>query len=349
MPKNLITVKLLSKGSRRKGAKTSSNHAFPSATPQWGTCRFVFGDEEEYDWLVVYDELPGTEVLRCPQKHTLLVTTEPSSIKTYERCYLNQFGYVLTGQEDWALKHPGKIHSQPALSWFYGRNKAKSRSYDEISQNIPDQKTRVISTVTSTKKQKHTLHHQRFTFIQSLSTKIPELERFGKGIREVDDKAEALDPYKYHIAVENHICDHWWTEKLSDSFLGLTLPFYSGAPNAADYFPPESFIPIDIQDVEGSARIIKQAIENNEYEKRLPAIKEARKLVLEKYNLFATVSQIIEERHEPETMPAKPIEILTRHDLRRNPITAVSVALEKTKMRLRTILLNISPAFRTKK
>ena len=51
-----------------------------------------------------------------------------------------------------------------------------------------------------------------------------------------------------HIAVENHIAPHHWTEKLSDSFLGYCLPFYIGCPNAADYFPEQSFIGLDIED-----------------------------------------------------------------------------------------------------
>lgn len=338
MQDDTIIVKLLMKGSHKTDFSKITTRYFPDGNPQWRRCRFVFGDEDSYDWLVVYDELRGTEMLKCPKQNTLLITTEPSSIKTYETCYLKQFGHVLTGQEDWALQHPGKIYSQPALFWYYGK---KDLSYDEMVKNPPEHKIRILSTVTSAKKQKHTLHNQRFNFIKELAKRVPELEQFGRGIREIDDKADALDPYKYHIAIENHICDHWWTEKLSDSFLGLTLPFYSGAPNAADYFPPESFIPIDIQDVEGSARIIKQAIENNEYEKRLSAIREARKLVLGKYNLFATVSQIIEEHDTPRVMPSRPITILSRHELRKNPAIAVKVGLEKTKVRLRTILSKI--------
>ena len=54
-------------------------------------------------------------------------------------------------------------------------------------------------------------------------------------------------------------------EKLSDAFLGATLLFYFGCPNAGDYFPEESFIPIDINDVEGASGTIKRAICEKEY------------------------------------------------------------------------------------
>ena len=217
------------------------------------------------------------------------------------------------------------------MFWFYGVNQNESLSYDQIANNLPLNKTSTISTVTSSKCQKHTLHAKRYDFIQKLQQRLPELERFGKGIREVDDKASALDPYKYHIAIENHICDHWWTEKLSDPFLGLCLPFYHGAPNASEYFPPESFISIDINDFEGSYQIISDAIKNNEYEKRLPAIKEARDLVLKKYNFYATVSQIIAEKNKTSISSTEKTTtyLKSRHLLRNNPIFAVVTILEK--------------------
>ena len=42
---------------------------------------------------------------------------------------------------------------------------------------------------------------------------LPELDIFGHGVNPMNDKAEALDPYRFHIAVENHVYDHHLTEK----------------------------------------------------------------------------------------------------------------------------------------
>ena len=328
-----ITVKVLTKSSRLDIDKPSAaeHGSFPDKIPVWGKCRFVFGNEQDYDWVIVYDDFNGDLRLSCPRSNTLLVTTEPSSIKTYESVYTSQFGHVLTGQEDWALKHDGKIHSQPALFWFYGTNQSSSLTYDQIANKSLANKTSTISTVTSSKCQKHTLHAKRYDFIKKLQQRLPELERFGKGIREVDDKASALDPYKYDISIENHICDHWWTEKLSDAFLGLCLPFYHGAPNASEYFPPESFISIDINDFDSSYGIITNAIKNNEYEKRLPAIKEARELVLKKYNFYATVAQIVEQKNKITISSDrnKSTHLKCRHLLRQKLTSAVTTTLEK--------------------
>jgi len=339
-----ITVKVLTKSTRLDIDKPSAatHGSFPGKIPVWGSCRFVFGNEQDYDWLVVYDDFNGEIKLNCPKNNTLLVTTEPSSVKTYESVYTRQFGHVLTGQEDWALRHHGKIHSQPALFWFYGANQNKSLSYDQIANNLPLNKTSTISTVTSSKRQKHTLHAKRYDFIKKLQQRLPELERFGKGIREVDDKASALDPYKYHIAIENHICDHWWTEKLSDPFLGLCLPFYHGAPNASEYFPPESLAQGDINDFDSSYRIITNTIKNNEYEKRLPAIKQARELVLKKYNFYATVAQIVEQKNKITISSDrnKSTHLKCRHLLRQKLTSAVATTLEKIRNKCLNAILS---------
>ena len=328
LEKNKILVKVITKSSHLIANKPSStkNTAFPRQIPEWGSCQFVFGNEQDYDWLVVYDDFVGKIELKCPPQNTLLVTLEPSSIKTYESAYIRQFGYVLTGQEDWALKHPGKILSQPGLFWCYGT----TRTYDQIAQGIPQEKTLDISTVTSSKCQSHTLHKKRNIFIEEIQKKLPKLERFGRGIREINDKADALDPYKYHLVIENHRCNHWFTEKLPDAFLGLTLPFYYGAPNAGEYFPPESFIPIDINDPVKSSEIISHSIKNNEYEKRLSYIHKAREQVLKEYNFYATTSNIIEQKFLKEkSITAQNQLLVSRNELRKIPHKAVITLLEK--------------------
>ena len=311
---------------------------FPDNVPVRGDCEFLFDpDARDYDWLVVYNDFPSdhqAEKLPGRRDRSLLVTTEPSTIKAYGRAYTDQFGFVLTSQEPWALPHRGRIFSQPALQWFYGLGGKSYRTYDEMAA-APPGKTGDFSTVCSTKRQRHTLHNRRYDFTQEVKALIPEMEIFGHGVREMDDKAEALADYRYHLAIENFIGPHHWTEKLSDVFLAAALPFYAGCPNAADYFPVESFIPLDICDAKGASEIIERAIRDNEYEKRLPAIMEARRLVLETYNLFAVLAREIEARHEAAASSAAGGTILSRRLLRkRSPAVAVQHVYEKCRLRL---------------
>ncbi|WP_018867427.1 MULTISPECIES: glycosyltransferase family 10 domain-containing protein [unclassified Thioalkalivibrio] len=319
-------------------------HQLPDGEARWGRCEFTFDPQAtEYDWLVVYDEFPSntgrnrhySERLACGAEHTLLVTMEPPSIKSYGRRFTRQFGRVLTSHPEWALKHRRRIHSQQGMIWYYGFGSQGERPYNDMRAHPPLEKSRDIATMCSAKRQWHTLHRRRYDFTWALKAQLPELEIFGKGVQPLDDKAECLDAYRYHVAVENYVGPHHWTEKLADAFLGATLPFYYGAPNAADYFPPESFIAIDIDDVEGTAERIRRAIRDNEYEQRLPHILEARRRVLEEYNQFAVVARIIDAAHDTE--PAGPTGqwIHSRRALRRrDPLAALEGAWEKLTQRI---------------
>lgn len=276
-----------------------------------GDLEFVFDlQETNYDWLVVYDDLPRwidrrrqyfREPLRCDQRNTILITSEPSSVRRYPRLYLDQFNYVISSQETEFIDHPGHIYTQCGLRWFYGISSQGLQPIEDIAAYPPLNKTRDISAVVSSKAQRHTMHAQRVRFIEALGQALPEIDRFGHGIRSLDDKAESLDPYRYHIAIENHLSPHHWTEKVSDSFLGCTLMFYIGAPNLDQYFPLDSFIPLNIKDPKGSAELIRSAIAAGEWEKRKNAILEARRLVLERYGLFQNLFQIFHE-----TIPKMP-------------------------------------------
>lgn len=321
-----IRVKFLYRG-RSENGDLLWLRQFPGYSGMWGNCHFILDKEcQEYDWLVIYDDLPPqaeerfskrNEILRCPPSNTLLITSEPSTIKVYGRHYLRQFAHILTTQEPWVMRHPGAVYSQCGFRWFYGIGSHSLRSWDHMKSHVPDQKSELISTVCSSKKQKNTVHATRFEFTQYLKRSIPELEIFGRGVRAIDDKAEALDPYKYHVVIENHSGLNHWSEKIADAFLGHTLPFYFGCPNILDYFPRESMILIDPYNPESSARIIRQAIESNEYDKRKRYILEARNLILEKYNIFAVISEFVEKTGLAADIQRKYVPNVTRISGRR--------------------------------
>ncbi|MBT5707709.1 MAG: glycosyltransferase [Verrucomicrobia bacterium] len=321
----------------------------PSNQPTWGACEFLFDPtEQRYDWLVIYNDFPGEhleESLRCHPKQTLLITTEPHTIKSYGPAFTKQFGHVLTSQPDWALPHPGQIYSQCALQWFYGVGRNELKSYDEMVAHPPLTKTKMLSTVCSAKQQTHTLHKRRYDFTQAIKKNIPSMEIYGHGVKPMDDKSESMDDYRYHIAIENFIGKHHWTEKLADVFIGVTLSFYSGCPNAAEYFPEESFIPIDVNDVSGSTEIILKTMRDNEFEKRLKYILEARRRVLEEENMFAVLSKEIESLpNDKGSRTDRPV-IMGRRRLRvSKPSIFVTDGIEKARVRLRHWLGSTAPS-----
>lgn len=338
-----IRIKFLSRSDPREWLRY-----FPSEDGRWADCEFIFDHAaRNYDWLVVYDDVPqaagqsrsaACEKLACPRENTLLITTEPSSIKAYGRAYAAQFGHVLTSQPDWALPHPNRHYQQAANHWFFGSGRGHWMGRTDLVRGPTlEDKTQAISVVCSSKRQWHTLHAQRFKFIEAMRTLLPEMAVFGRGATPMDDKAEALAPFHYHLAVENHIGLHHITEKLTDAFLGRCLPFYAGAPNATDYFPPDSFIPIDIRDPAAAAAVIRKAMLEDAWTKRLPAIEEARRRVLEEHHLFAVICRIIADSTSAKISQSEGDgRILSRHAWRKqHSVGALLHVLEKLYVRSR--------------
>lgn len=315
----MIRVKLI-----EKSAKTGKEAGSPIVR---GNCIFIQDAAcTDYDWLVVYDELPRnsgsitneTEVLQCPREHTILVTVEPPSIKLYPKCYTSQFEYVLTTHTPQELPHRNHIYGEGSLKWCAGIPP------EEVFDMRDYPKTKDIATVCSTKQQTHTLHKKRYELTRFLASRMPEMDWYGWGVIPLKNKYEAQEAYRYSIAVENYIAPYHWTDKISDPLLNLCLTFYAGDPRLEEVLPAESFIRIPLDDHEEAYRIIREAIANNEYEKRLPAIREARRIIVEQNNIYNRIASVIEQASPASPSPGKQVKIKGRHTLRRNPLNALA-------------------------
>lgn len=278
-------------------------------------------DCEDYDWLVVFDELPVDDIeLRCPRERTMLVTWEPVSIKGYSRGYTRQFGHLLTNRPPEAERHP---HYHLGRGYFLSFVPDAPTEIGKVAQ----EKTKTVSAVCSNKQMRHTAHNARFELMRELDRAIPGFDWYGRGVRFLEKKSDALIPYRYHVAVENHIAVHHWTEKVSDAFLCECLPFYAGDPELGQVLPPESFIPIPIDAPEEAADIIRSAIANDEYAKRLDAILEAKRRICAEYNFISQVLKVVKEEERQSVTPpdrACPAHIRSRHLLRKvSPLVAV--------------------------
>lgn len=274
-------------------------------------------DCRDYDWLVVYDELPRSlkyEELACPREHTILVNIEPQIIKVQPPVYTRQFNYILTTVDPGIIRHPHYRRSCGALVWLSGHTLAEAAEYPEF------EKTDLVSAVCTRKLMKRTDHYLRHRLFEYLLEHLDGFVWRGQGINPVECKKEVMDSFKYTVAVENVVQPWHWTEKVSDAIISQCLMFYSGDPELGKVLPPGCFIPIPVDNPPEALRIIQEAIANNEYEKRLPAIRMARRLIVERYNFFEQVLDVIaghERMGEPDSAPGG--RIYERHALRHNP------------------------------
>lgn len=262
----------------------------------FGQCKFVFNGKGPFDYVVVYDGLSEKLNVPLPKERMLFVCSEPMNVKRYLPEFVQQFGHLISADPE--LEHPHRIQIQAGLPWHYGIKTASpdlhplALNYRQIEAD-QTAKTKVLSVICSNKTFTPE-HRRRIAFVEALKAIMGDkLDVFGRGFREIDDKAEVLAPYKYHVALENCDFADYWTEKISDPFLGGAFPFYWGCRNLERYYPADSFIRVDLDDPEGSARIIAAAIEDNTFEKRQAALQQAKKLTLEKHNLFAMLEEQI--------------------------------------------------------
>lgn len=138
-------------------------------------------------------------------------------------------------------------------------------------------------------------HRLRTLFINSLRKQVPQIDYYGNGTRYLPNKLDGLLPYRYSIAIENTSAPDYFTEKINDCFLSYTVPLYYGCTNIGKYFPERSFINLDITRPELAARQIEELMQNNDWDKRIDALQEARQLVLNKYQPLAGAANILRQ------------------------------------------------------
>ena len=118
-----------------------------------------------------------------------------------------------------------------------GHPTLKSDQFDQYE--IPEdkafqvfEKSKLVSAVASTKAFLPG-HKKRLEFINGVRDRI---DLFGRGIREVSSKIDALKEYMFSIAIENANDYNYFTEKITDCFLTGTIPIYHGCFNIGDFF-----------------------------------------------------------------------------------------------------------------
>ena len=105
-------------------------------------------------------------------------------------------------------------------------------------------------------------------------------------------KFNGLINYKYSLCIENCSRKNYFTEKITDAILCWTIPIYYGCPNISEYFPDDSYYTIDITKEDCLEKII-EIINKPITQKNIEALTKARDLILNKYNIWNTINNIL--------------------------------------------------------
>ena len=268
----------------------------------WGKHTFFINkDIAECDFWVVFEGLNETETVTCKKGGKILFTGEPPAIKKYDENFLQQFDYVVTSHKK--INHDRVIRKQQSLPWFVGMRydpkkgewlDGYSKDFNELKEIESVEKTKLASVICSDKAGTSG-QRKRLRFLKGLKKNLGDrIDFFGGGFQAVPDKWDAIAPYKYHICLENTATKDYWTEKISDSYLGLSYPIYWGCTNINDYFSEDSYAYIDVDNPDKAVQDVKKILDSNTYRENLANVKKAKDLVLDTYNFFPNVVNLIE-------------------------------------------------------
>jgi FkbM family methyltransferase len=270
-----------------KIVKLSFNFKFPifRQTPGnlgvWGDYKFLIDDSLlECDYWVIYSDYNLVmEKCKCPKENIFFIPAECfNTSNNFPKQFLAQFGKIITVQKQ--ITGFNVIYNQNANPWFV------EKSYDELLKLKTPVKSKLISIISSNKL--HTPgHKKRLHFALKLKDYFgDQIDLFGRGIQDFDEKYSVLAPYKYSIAIENDFEDDWMTEKVIDPILTYTMPIYFGCPNLDKYLSDTSYLRIDIDDFENSVKIIEDALSKNKYDIFFDNVLQERHNILNNLQLF---------------------------------------------------------------
>ncbi len=290
---------------------------------QWGGAEFHYQpDGGPYDAWVVWQSnlgLAETTSLECPPTRTLLVLREPPDILTLPVDYIRQFGGILG--PDSRYGHPHTFYQQFGQVWHV------EKDWQHLIDCPAPQKRACISAVTSSKAGTKG-QILRLNLLHGLKAHFKDrLVHYGRGFEETHSKWDAILPFRYHIALENGSWPHYWTEKLSDAYLGWSFPLYVGCPNLEDYFEENSFAVLDPCNLKACISQIEMLIDSDCYERSISSLQQSRNRVLNDYHFYSTILRCL------TSMPESNLKRIT---FRPNQDYSFS-ATQKAVMRLRNM------------
>jgi len=209
---------------------------------------------------------------------------------------------------EWAIPDENKfLHVRSHKKFYNNCFWQLSTSYNQFKNNSVDltKKYNWISSICSSK-YFDPGHIKRIDFIKFIESKNDPIVKidiynhdnfhnfFGyKGPLPNNIKDFGIIPYKYYFMCENNDEKNFITEKIWEPLLTETLCFYWGCSNISDHINPLAFVYLDMNDFQKSFDIIKDAISNDLWSKRINIIREEKQKVLDYFNFFPTLERVL--------------------------------------------------------
>lgn len=284
------------------GLDEAIQYLTPKGSGIWNNVAFVRKTSFAPDWHIVFNSASlfgfPAEIEASPNR-TIFAIGEPPT-KAHRAFHEGQGKNTVVLTSDVELAARQNAGRRFVLSPPITRSWSVRKTYDQLLVSEMVDKPLQLSWTTSNIALLKG-HRYRLAFLERLRKEL-DFDLFGRGFRLIRDKWDALAPYRYSIAFENTRADYYFTEKLMDCFVAETMPIYYGSPAITRFFPADSMVVIDPED-KNVIQKIKTIINSDLWKERRGAIREAKRLVLEKYNTFAYLAGFIESVQDKPLPP----------------------------------------------
>jgi hypothetical protein len=180
-----------------------------------------------------------------------------------------------------------------------------TKTYKELKDNKPSFKLDQLSVILSQKTFEQN-HQRRHVFARLLEEALHDNDQFrGFGTYynqplPLYEKDQGLFPFKYHFNCECKVINNYQTEKLYDAILAETLCFYCGPddPILSQGAAAGCYVKLTLIDLEHDLQLVQQAINDNLYEERLPAIRAAKDIILDQLQFWPKLARLVRQIEE---------------------------------------------------
>jgi hypothetical protein len=182
-------------------------------------------------------------------------------------------------------KDPLASYDYSSVDKFHACTWWLTDTYDDL-YDLKYNKVNTISVVASSK------HKHRANYIRTVSKLNNNIQVKGSiaGARiSMQERGMILKDSTMSICIENCAQENYFTEKITDCLLAWTLPLYWGCPNIENFFPEGSYRLINLNEPTELEDIINTPVTSSE----IDAIEVARKLILDKYNIWECINKTI--------------------------------------------------------
>jgi hypothetical protein len=112
---------------------------------------------------------------------------------------------------------------------------------------------------------------------------------------------EILRTYKYSLEIDVGPTQNYFSERFYDALLLWTMPIYWGSNNVDKFISKEAFHYFNLEDPSISEiDKIKEIVEGNSYEKSLSAIEYARHVLLNRYQIWPYIYNVVKRLCPPK-------------------------------------------------